>query len=82
MEVFYGFSTESQSLAGDVFHRHGSYWGAAAGYPTRHWALRDVYAQSQEPLFWRWVYEPEVRYLGWSAASDQTARPDKEGSAQ
>lgn len=55
----------------DVFHRHGSYWGAAAGYPTRHWVLRDVYDQGQEPLFWRWVYEPEVRYLGWPPASDQ-----------
>ena len=54
----------------DVFHRYGSYWGAAAGYPTRHWALRDVYAQGQEPLFWRWVYEPEVRYLGWPPASE------------
>jgi len=54
----------------DVFHRYGSYWGAAAGYPTRHWALRDVYAQGQEPLFWRWIYEPEVRYLGWPPASE------------
>ena len=54
----------------DVFHRHGSYWGAAAGYPTRHWTLRDVYAQDQEPLFWRWVYEPEVRYLGWPPATE------------
>ena len=47
----------------DVFHRGGSYWGAAAGYPARSWALRDVYAQADEPLFWRWVYEPNVRCL-------------------
>jgi len=47
----------------DVFHRDGAYWGAAAGYPPRHWVLRDVYARGQEPLFWRMLYEPEVRYL-------------------
>jgi len=56
----------------DVFHRDGPYWGAAAGYPPRHWVLRDVYARGQEPLFWRWVYEPEVSYLGWPPAPSQT----------
>ena len=66
----------------DVFHRHGSYWGAAAGYPPRHWALRDVYARSQEPLFWRLVYEPQMRYLGWPPASGQTTMTGKEESAQ
>jgi hypothetical protein len=47
----------------DVFNRGGSYWGAAAGYPPRSWALYDVYPQGDEPLFWRWVYEPTVRCL-------------------
>lgn len=47
----------------DVFHRDGPYWGAAAGYPPRHWVLRDVYARGQEPLFWRMLYEPKVHYL-------------------
>lgn len=37
----------------DVFHRETSYWGAAQGYPIRHWVLRDVYFPSQEPLFWK-----------------------------
>lgn len=49
----------------EVFVRDGAYWGAAAGYPPRHWALRDVYPEGQEPLFWRWVSEPSKRYLGW-----------------
>lgn len=56
----------------DVFHRDGSYWGGAAGYPPRHWVLRDVYARGQEPLFWRYVSEPKVHYLGWPPAADQT----------
>ena len=47
----------------DVFHRDGSYWGDAMGYPTRHWMLRDVYLRSEEPLFWRLVYEPKLRHL-------------------
>jgi len=54
----------------DVFHRDGSYWGAAAGYPPRHWVLRDVYARGQEPLFWRLVYEPNVRHLDWPPAPE------------
>jgi len=49
----------------DVFHRDGSYWGAAMGYPRRHWVLRDVYLRDEEPLFWRLVYEPKVRHLSW-----------------
>ncbi len=51
----------------DVFHRDGPYWGAAASYPPRHWVLRDVYARGQEPLFWRMLYEPEVRHLSESS---------------
>ena len=49
----------------DVFAGDTVYWGAAAGYPRREWALRDVYPADQEPLFWRLVYEPQVRYLDW-----------------
>jgi len=47
----------------DVFHRDGSYWGAAMGYPRRHWVLRDVYLRDEEPLFWRLVYEPNIQHL-------------------
>ena len=47
----------------DVFHRGGSYWGGAAGYPPRDWVLRDVYPRGDDPLFWRWVYKAQVRYL-------------------
>jgi hypothetical protein len=49
----------------DVFHRDGAYWGAAMGYPVRHWALYDVYPYDEEPLFWRFVHEPCVRWLPW-----------------
>lgn len=38
----------------DVFNRDGAYWGAAAGYPPRHWVIRDVYPDGQPPLFWTW----------------------------
>lgn len=47
----------------DVFVRDGPYWGAAAGYPFRHWALRDVYPEGQEPLYWRRLYEETIRSL-------------------
>ena len=47
----------------DVFHRDGSYWGDAMGYPRRHWVLRDIYLRGEEPLFWRLVYEPKVHHL-------------------
>jgi len=47
----------------DIFHRDGSYWGDAMGYPRRHWVLRDVYLRGEEPLFWRLVYEPKIRHL-------------------
>jgi hypothetical protein len=47
----------------DLFTRDGAYWGGAMGYPPRRWALRDVYPAGQEPLFWRFVYEPAVRSL-------------------
>jgi len=49
----------------DVFHRDGPYWGSAAGNPPRRWALYDVYPRDEEPLFWRYVYEPNVRSLDW-----------------
>ena len=47
----------------DVFALGGSYWGAAEGWPARRWALRDVYGEGEEPLFWRMVWEPRVRRL-------------------
>jgi hypothetical protein len=49
----------------DIFHREGPYWGAAMGYPVRRWALYDVYPYDEEPLYWRLVYEPSVRWLAW-----------------
>lgn len=39
----------------DVFVRDLPYWGAAEGYPLRHWIIRDVYPEGQEPLYWRFV---------------------------
>lgn len=47
----------------DVFAREQPYWGSAAGYPPREWVIRDVYPVGEEPLFWRRVYEPQVRYV-------------------
>ena len=52
----------------DVFHPDGPYWSAAMRYPLRHWVLRDVYARSEEPLFWRLLYEPNVHHLSWPPA--------------
>ena len=52
----------------DVFSREQPYWGDAMGSPPRDWVLRDVYAMDQEPLFWRLVYESNVRWLGESTA--------------
>jgi hypothetical protein len=49
----------------DIFVRDGPYWGAAAGYPFRHWALRDVYLEGEEPLYWRRLHEETIRYLDW-----------------
>jgi len=47
----------------DVFTREQPYWGDAMGNPPRQWVIRDIYASDQEPLFWRLVHEPNVRYL-------------------
>ena len=52
----------------DVFVRDGPYWGAAAGDPFRHWALRDVYLEGQEPLYWRRIYECTMKFLEWEPA--------------
>jgi len=41
----------------DVFHQETNYWGAAEGYPVRHWVLRDIYLLGQEPLFWEFTHE-------------------------
>lgn len=32
----------------------GGYWGAAAGYPVREWAIVDIYPESAAPLAWTW----------------------------
>jgi hypothetical protein len=47
----------------DVFTREQPYWGGAEGYPPRDWAIRDVYPNDQEPLFWLLIYEPQIRYI-------------------
>lgn len=51
------------SVTFDVFTREQPYWGDAAGNPRRDWVIRDVYIPEQQPLFWRMVYEPVIRYL-------------------
>ena len=52
-----------QSYVFDVFTREQPYWGDAMGNPFRRWVIRDVYAAGEEPLYWRWVHESNVRYL-------------------
>ena len=47
----------------DVFAREQPYWGDAMGSPSRDWVLRDAYPHDQEPLFWRLVYESNVKWL-------------------
>jgi len=47
----------------DIFAREQPYWGDAMGNPSRDWVLRDIYALDQEPLFWRLVYESNVKWL-------------------
>lgn len=32
----------------------GGYWGAAAGYPVREWAIVDLYPEEAGPLAWPW----------------------------
>jgi len=57
----------------DVFHRDGPYWGAAMGYQPRRWTLYDVYPDGEEALFWRYVYEPKVRWLAWPSPNETPA---------
>ncbi len=52
-----------QGFIFDVFTREQPYWGDAMGNPLRRWVIRDVYAAGDEPLYWRWVHESNVRYL-------------------
>ncbi len=49
----------------DVFVQDGPYWGAAEGYPLRHWVIRDVYPEGQEPFYWRYVSRTTVEILEW-----------------
>ena len=55
----------------DVFAREQPYWGDAMGNPSRDWVLRDVYALDQEPLFWRLVYESNVRWLDYESTAGE-----------
>jgi len=52
-----------QSYVVDVLTREQPYWGDAMGNPFRRWVIRDVYPAGEEPLYWRWVHESQVRYL-------------------
>ena len=54
----------------DVLHRDGAYWGAATGHSPRRWALYDVYPRGEEPLAWRYTYNPKVEWLNRPAGSD------------
>lgn len=47
----------------DVFVNRLVYFGAAEGYPPRHWLIRDVYPAGQEPLYWPYRFEPQVEYI-------------------
>ncbi len=49
----------------DIFVRNLPYWGAAEGYPVRHWVIRDVYPEGQEPLYWRFVAVTNIEFLKW-----------------
>ncbi len=53
----------------DVFVRDLPYWGAAEGYPLRHWVIRDIYPEGQEPFYWRFVSKMTTKYLEWKRAS-------------
>jgi hypothetical protein len=57
----------------DVFSREQPYWGDAMGNPSRDWVLRDLYAQDQEPLFWRLVYESNVMWLDSESTAGEPA---------
>ncbi len=47
----------------DVFVQDLPYWGAAEGYPLRHWVIRDIYPEGQEPFYWRFVSKRTTEYL-------------------
>lgn len=49
----------------EVFVHDVPYWVAAAGYPFRDWAVRDVYREGQESLYRRHVYEETAEFLEW-----------------
>lgn len=52
----------------DVFTRRQPYWGAAEGYPSRDWVIRDVYPEGEPPLFWPLVYEGTVHQVTATSA--------------
>lgn len=39
----------------DLFTREQPYWGAALNYPPRQWMIRDIYPETQTPLFWTFI---------------------------
>ena len=41
------------------------------GSPSRDWVLRDLYALDQEPLFWRLVYESNVKWLDSESTANE-----------
>ncbi len=52
----------------DVFVRELPYWGAAEGHPFRHWVIRDIYQEGQEPYYWRFVSGPPTEFLEWNSS--------------
>jgi len=47
-------SGQTHNYVFDVGTKGGPYWGAAMGYPVRHWVIRDVYPDGEAPLYWQW----------------------------
>ena len=47
----------------DVFSVEQPYWGAAMGYPPRHWVIRDIYPPDEHPIYWPVVFERKVRQI-------------------
>lgn len=47
----------------DVFTRQQPFWGSAGGDPARDWVIRDVYPFGQNPMYWLFIYEPQIRYI-------------------
>jgi hypothetical protein len=59
----YDKSGWSTTYTFDVFVEGLVYFGAAEGYPSRHWSICDVYPAGQEPLYWPYRFEAQVEYV-------------------